>query len=121
MKTIYNKQFYVLEDEFVQVPHSEYNNLIILKDLNIIERTIGLINEIQQSCNLTSFVSLNTSYGGYIPIKCSSNFSNVIISCNDLHYDNIYNNIHAEIQEIKNKITLEKSTDVCINKELTNY
>jgi hypothetical protein len=120
MKTIYNKQFYVLEDEFVQVPHSEYNNLIILKDLNIIERTIGLINEIQQSCNLTSFVSLNTSYGGYIPIKCSSNFSNVIISCNDLHYDNIYNNIHAEIQEIKNKITLEKSTDVCINKELTN-
>ena len=123
MKSIYNKQFYVLEDEFVQVPHSEYNNLIILKDLNIIERIIGLINEIQQSCNLTSFVSLNTSHGGYIPMNCSSNFLNVIISCNDLHYDNINKNIHEihdEIQEIKHNITLENSTDVCINKELTN-
>ena len=42
-----NKQdFYVNEDEFVKVPHDEFNNLNILDSLGIQERIVSLLTEI---------------------------------------------------------------------------
>jgi hypothetical protein len=54
MKTVYKKQYHVLDDEFIKVPHDEYNNLIILKDLGAKERIISLINEIQSIFNINN-------------------------------------------------------------------
>lgn len=94
MKTIYNKNFYVLDEEFVQIPHDEYNNLIILKDLGMKERIIGLIKEIKEACKITNTFYFNTTHGGYIPIECHNNNTDKssIISKN-IHYDNINKNI----------------------------
>lgn len=115
MKTIYKKNFHVFDNEFIQVPHNEYTNLKILKDIGIKERIIGLIRDITNACNIKNLFYLNTTHGGFIPIECSKkiNCNNTII-CDKIHYDNIEKNIselkdnHINIYEnsIFDKITL---------------
>ena len=92
-----NKQFFkVYENEYNIVKHEQYNNLIILEDLNVHERIISLINELslifKQKNNI---LFSDISNGGFIPIKCSENFNKVYIVNSDKHKENIIYNSNA--------------------------
>ena len=79
-KMINKEEFFVEENEFVQVPHDEFNNLIILESLGIQERIISLLKEIALIGDF-KLKCINITHGGFIPIKTSSSYReiNVII------------------------------------------
>jgi tetratricopeptide (TPR) repeat protein len=87
-----NKQnFYVNEDEFVKVPHNEFNNLNILDSLGIQERIVSLLKEISYLGNF-KLKCINTTHGGYIPIKLLDFYKKVNVVTNKEQQSNIEKN-----------------------------
>lgn len=89
-----NKTKYtVCEDEFTVVPHAEYNNLIILKNVGYFERISSLLSELIFN-NIENLVVVSPNHGGFLPIECSKHFKNVFLYLTEQkHYLNISNNI----------------------------
>ena len=90
---INNEEFYVNNDEFNTIIVSdEFNNLNILENLGLQERIISLLKELSTITNF-NLKMIQTTHGGYIPIKVSSHFKKINIShTNDLHMYNIIQN-----------------------------
>lgn len=90
---INNEEFYVNNDEFNTIIVSdEFNNLNILENLGLQERVISLLKELSTITNF-NLKMIQTTHGGYIPIKVSSHFKKINIShTNDLHMYNIIQN-----------------------------
>ena len=90
---INNEEFYVNNDEFNRIIVSnEFNNLNILENLGFQERIISLLKELSTITNF-NLKMIQTTHGGYIPIKVSSHFKKINIShTNDLHMYNIIQN-----------------------------
>jgi hypothetical protein len=90
---INNEEFYVNNDEFNTIIVSdEFNNLNILENLGHQERIISLLKELSTITNF-NLKMIQTTHGGYIPIKVSSHFKKINIShTNDLHMYNIIQN-----------------------------
>ena len=74
MKLILNKElFYVEANEFPLYHHPIYTTLVLRPKLGLLEREIGLINDLAQSfpsysANI-SFINYGLSHGGYLPLK----------------------------------------------------
>ena len=92
MKTINKENFYVNEDEFVKVPHDEFNNLIILDSLGMQERIISLLKEISYLQFNFKLKCINTTHGGYIPIKLVDFYKKVNVVTNKEQQLNIQKN-----------------------------
>uniref|UniRef100_A0A6C0KWN6 Glycosyltransferase 2-like domain-containing protein n=1 Tax=viral metagenome TaxID=1070528 RepID=A0A6C0KWN6_9ZZZZ len=87
-------QYNVCNDEFEKIPHTEYNNLIILKDVGLYERIISLIKNIGENVGINDCVFYNVTHGGFIPLNCSENFANIYIKkCTEEHNLNILKNL----------------------------
>jgi tetratricopeptide (TPR) repeat protein len=125
-----NKKPYRLnENEFVSVPHEAWNFLDIKENLGHLETIIALINELSTCVpNGLDCISVNTSYGGFVPINISSTIPNVfLVNTNKAHYDNIEHNIGlynitnilhytSELHQNKNHIIYsDKSQDISAN------
>jgi len=80
---INKEDFTVLKDEFDIVPHAEFNNLNILESLGLFERLVALINDLKYLDDKIDLLCLESSHGGYIPIKTSSSYKNVFILNSD--------------------------------------
>jgi hypothetical protein len=92
--TFDGEKYKVLCDEFTHIPHNEYTNLLIKKDIGLFERLVSLINELRVCCDNGNIVFFNPTHGGFIPINCSKYYDKVfIINTNDTHIDNISTNI----------------------------
>ena len=96
IETINKENLWIKENEFMIVPHEEFNNLKIFNMLGLYERLVSLLKELTLIFN-TEQIKLkiyNSSHGGYIPLKCSDTFSkiNIINQSND-HDENIKNNL----------------------------
>ena len=89
-----NKTKYtVCDDEFPPVPHAEYNNLIILKNVGYFERISSLLSELIFN-NIENLVVVSPNHGGFLPIECSKYFKNVFLYLTEYkHYLNISENI----------------------------
>jgi hypothetical protein len=89
-----NKTKYtVCDDEFPRVPHAEYNNLIILKNVGYFERIASLLSELIFN-NIENLVVVSPNHGGFLPIECSKYFKNVFLYLTEYkHYLNISENI----------------------------
>ena len=85
--------YQVNNNEFEKQPHNEFTNLVIRKDVNILERLVSLINEC--SClNSKNLIVYNTTNGGYLPINCSLYYKNIfLLKTQSTHVDNIFCNI----------------------------
>ena len=93
---INNKKYKVNDNEYIKNQHNEYTNLRLYHDLGIHERIIGLIKKCKEVFTFgeTDFISLNTKYGGFIPINLSNNFNKIyLLNTNDLNSNNINENI----------------------------
>lgn len=83
-KITLNKQEYTIRDgEFETQPHTEYNNLILKKDIGRLERESGLLVDIAtdikrttSDCNLYVIGWIN---GGFLPIECAKAFDTVYV------------------------------------------
>ena len=76
MEVVLNKEKFVVEiDEYTQLGHHTYNNLKIVDKLGEHERLISFLTEIT---NIYKFkpdlMFVNTTHGGYVPIKCASKY-----------------------------------------------
>jgi hypothetical protein len=81
MEVIIDKKRYLVNDnEYKKINHSEYNNLKLYNDIEIHERLIGLIKKCKQVFlnGESSFISFDTTHGGFIPINLSYDFDNII-------------------------------------------
>jgi hypothetical protein len=88
-----NKQdFYVNEDEFFKVQHDEFNNLNILDSLGIQERIVSLLTEISYLKFNFKLKCINTTHGGYIPIKLLDFYKKVNVVTNKEQQSNIQKN-----------------------------
>jgi hypothetical protein len=67
------KTYHICDNEFLTIPHAEYNNLIIKDKLGYFERIVSLLCELS-IFNRFDLVTNNQTHGGFIPINCSSNF-----------------------------------------------
>jgi hypothetical protein len=122
MLTINSKKYLVNNNEFEKVPHNEFTNLIIRKSLGELERTISLICECSKVFEIKNLIVFNPSHGGFVPINCSKQFSNVyLLNILNEHLNNINTNIKNE------KIKLNIFSEILIDKipvlmdEFTNF
>jgi len=94
---INKEDFTVLKDEFDIVPHAEFNNLNILESLGLFERLVALINDLKYLDDKIDLLCLESSHGGYIPIKTSSSYKNVfILNSDETNNYNIIENIEKK-------------------------
>jgi hypothetical protein len=88
------KEYQVNNNEFEQQIHDRYSNLLIRKDIGLIERIVSLINELT-TLSIKNLIIYNTDKGGYLPINCAKNYETItLIETNIPHIDNIISNIN---------------------------
>ena len=63
---IYKKTYFVEENEMNIKKHDEYNNLKIITDLSILEREIGLFQELLNLTKNGNMMEISPTHGGYI-------------------------------------------------------
>jgi tetratricopeptide (TPR) repeat protein len=86
----------IKNDEFKKINHTEYNYLKLYNDIGIFERIIGLIKKLKECFDKdVSFISYDTTHGGFIPINLINEFTKIYICQYDTdHITNIKNNIN---------------------------
>jgi predicted O-methyltransferase YrrM/GR25 family glycosyltransferase involved in LPS biosynthesis len=98
-KTINHEVFQVNENEFAEIIHKEYFNLKLVSELALFERIVSLLNELSV-LSINSCIFFGTSHGGYIPIKCSKAFDNIVLlNVSNDHKANILKNIETHVIE----------------------
>ena len=80
IKSINNKTYQVLPEEFVVVEHPTYNNLKIIPEVGEMERIVSLLRELSAAFKIKSVVTNCPTHGGFIPIQLSSTVETVYIS-----------------------------------------
>lgn len=98
-----NKRSYqVNSDEFNTIVHNEYNNLIILDKLGVMERICSLLGELKLN-NIDTLIIYNPTHGGYIPITVANKYRAVyLLNVSEEHKENIVKNVSSHnIQNIK--------------------
>jgi len=94
-KTINHEVFQVNENEFTEIVHKEYFNLKLVSELALFERIVSLLNELSV-LSINSCIFFGTSHGGYIPIKCSKAFNNIVLlNVSNDHKANTLKNIET--------------------------
>ena len=107
-----NKRDYIVNDnEFTKQNILEFENLNILNDAGLYERIIGLLMELKDCYNLNKLLCIDSTHGGFIPIECSYEYSNILLYKNndfsdESHSVNILKNIDKH--HIKNIKFLEE-------------
>ena len=76
---INKKTYKVKKDEFVVVPHAEYNNLIIRDKVGYYERVTSLLDNLRFGDNSMNLLIESPTHGGFLPIECSQHFSHVYL------------------------------------------
>ena len=75
-----NKKTYKVDNnEFVVVPHSEYNNLIIREKVGYYERVASLLDNLRFGDDSINLLIQSPTHGGFLPIECSQHFSHVYL------------------------------------------
>ena len=113
------KEFYVNDDEFVKVPHDEFNNLNILDSLGIQERIVSLLHEISYLGNF-NLKCVNITHGGYIPIMLMKFYNKINIVTNKTQQDNIEEKIISNNTNITFDFSDKNSDVIYINDILLN-
>jgi len=88
-----NKVYHVKDTEFLQLPHNEYNNLIIRDNLGYLERIIGLIKDLH-AIGYNDCILYNQDHGGFVPINCSNTFDSIfLLKTEEISQHHIYRNL----------------------------
>ena len=86
-------EYHINTNEFEKINHDRYTNLLLYKDVSEFERIISLINELK-CLNIADLIIYNTTHGGFIPINCCDNYTNIYpIETSINHIDNCLLNI----------------------------
>jgi hypothetical protein len=95
---IKNHNYKINNDEYSKIDHESYNNLRLYDKIGLHERIIGLIKKCKEVYSSEPvFISFDTKYGGFIPIKISNNFENIyLLDTKDSHEINIRENIKKQ-------------------------
>jgi predicted O-methyltransferase YrrM len=96
-----NKVYSVNETDFPIYSNPGYETLILRPFLSILEREIGLINDISEMYN-THFINLGIRHGGYVPLELNVKSKSILnrkLNINDLH--NFNQNIIEHQQNIE--------------------
>ena len=80
---INKKNYKVNNNEFVVVPHSEYNNLIIREKVGYYERVASLLDNLRFGDDTINLLIQSPTHGGFLPIECSQHFSHVYLLARD--------------------------------------
>ena len=97
---IENFIYFVEDHEFENKYIEKYCNLIMYKELDQLERLLGLINDICTDLKLNKILIINPTHGGYLPHNLCKNFEvNVMF---DQKYTNHYNNFIKNYECFKN-------------------
>ena len=100
--SIKKKDFHVEQDEFMEIKHETFSNLIILKDVGKYERITGLLSEMTKVKSINTLPNINThtllcvnvTHGGFLAINSSNNFKEIYGICNgENHYKNTTKNL----------------------------
>ena len=87
------KEYHTCIDEFNTIHHNEYNNLIIKDKLGYYERIVSLLCELSK-LNISELICYNQTHGGFVPLNCSTHFTNTyILKTDGIQQYNINQNI----------------------------
>ena len=76
---INKKTYKVNNDEFILVPHDEYNNLIIRDKVGYYERVASLLDNLRFGDDSMNLLIQSPTHGGFLPMECSRHFSQVYL------------------------------------------
>lgn len=82
MVKIDGKEYIVRPDEYRRYTHPEYNFLRLHHDLALHERLVGLLERIRDCFGgkeAVEFISFDTRYGGFIPIRVGGSYTDVLL------------------------------------------
>ena len=75
-----NKKTYKVDNnEFIVIPHTEYNNLIIREKVGYYERLASLLDNLRFGDAAMNLLIQSPTHGGFLPIECSQHFSQVYL------------------------------------------
>ena len=98
--------FYVEHNEFPLLEHHEYTTLKIYPQLGILEREISLIKEIINTYNKnTTFINIELSHGGFVPIKLLPFVDNIKIVTTNINQINNFTK-NCEMYDTQQKIII---------------
>ena len=99
---INRRSYQVNNNEFTTIVHNEYNHLIILDKLGVMERICSLLGELKFN-NIDAIVIHNPTHGGFIPITVANKYQSVyLLNVSEEHKENIIKNASSHnIQNIK--------------------
>lgn len=87
-----NKIYKICDNEFLTIPHLEYNNLIIKDKLGYFERITSLLCELT-NIGIDDCILFNQTHGGFVSINCASNFKSIyVLTTEGIQQSNIYQN-----------------------------
>jgi predicted O-methyltransferase YrrM len=111
--------FQVEENEFEKYEIEKFCNLKLYKDIGEQERLIGLLNDLSTDLGIKNLICIDTTHGGFIPIKCSYVYENVNIYLNN--DSNIKTNIRTQnIQNIHFPNDIDNNSIMFISKSNIN-
>ena len=94
MKKINNEYFKVNNTEFVKLECKKFETLDIITNLGLYERLISLIKELAIGMKIKHAMFSDSTHGGFIPIKSSTEFDIInILNCDKIHLDNFKENV----------------------------
>ena len=107
MIEIDKKKYFVNTNEFLPlISISKYCNLKLYNELGIFERIIGLINDISYDCQISNFIQLDVTHGGFIMLNCLSLNKKIYYTCSNEHKSNIDLNIENYFQQTDVQLNL---------------
>jgi GR25 family glycosyltransferase involved in LPS biosynthesis/predicted O-methyltransferase YrrM len=87
------KTYHISDNEFLTIPHTEYNNLIIKDKLGYFERITSLLCELS-NIGIDDCIVFNQTHGGFVPINCASKFNSIyVLKTDGVQQSNIKQNI----------------------------
>ncbi len=100
--TLNHKQYFVNNDDFPIYDHPEYITLSLRPQLGVLEREVGLINELIEVYD-SEFINIGIKHGGYVPIEVKASNKSVIIR--NLNIEDL-NNFDKNMSEHKETVKL---------------
>ena len=107
MTSLSKRKYYTLPNEFSEVKHASFTNLVIRPDVGLQERAVALIKECRYAFSLETIACVSTTHGGYIPIQIAPVFQQVFLEQTGVPHAA---NVLANIQEFAvSNILLEEN------------
>lgn len=114
---INKKEYLTTDNEFYSIFHKEYNFLDIKPEVGILERHVGLLNDMREDMfAIASLTIIGNRYGNFVASNCYSKFTDIHVhtSSSTEFYPSKFIYMHDNIKNIDDYVLAQIKDNECI-------